>query len=409
MQWLREKALWVTGITSDRLLSEAKLLLVNALKTGDPIGVVIDRLFELFDPYIGSEVEPETVSIHRLENIVRTNSTEAYNQGRLSEFLDPKVVPFLKGVRYVAVLDTRTTEVCRYLDGRVFKPDSFYLQALVAPNHFNCRSIVSPVTASMTVVDSDWITDAQAEHAMTLADPKFLAQEEDYHTPGGHQHDQKKHGRREEEKELPWDEGKKTWEELPDVELSSEKVPTKDDPWPMSEVEVFSDYMDFGGADINRDLRDAKLRAAKFEPRYIPVMDGVFARAPELPRDVTAYRGITLFGTRKEAQRFEKLFGTSELKVGDTFTEHAFLSTSLNRRMAERFMNQGNITDARDGVILEFKMPKGTRAVKGRSDEQELIFRRGMKFKVTAIERGVQAKGYEYIDPPTIIKVEPEK
>lgn len=48
--------------------------------------------------------------------------------------------------RYTAVLDSKTTEYCRNLDGRVFqKNDPEYIM-VSPPNHFGCRSIWTPIT-----------------------------------------------------------------------------------------------------------------------------------------------------------------------------------------------------------------------------------------------------------------------
>jgi len=147
---------------------------------------MIEQLADLFEPYVGNADVLEDglpLPAWRLENIIRTSTTEAYNQGRLTEFMDPDLLPFLQGVRYSATLDERTTEVCIFLgrggasgQGFIFKPTSPDLAALVPPNHFQCRSLIVPVTVGMQVDAGDFITPAEVGKARELADARFLAE-----------------------------------------------------------------------------------------------------------------------------------------------------------------------------------------------------------------------------------------
>jgi SPP1 gp7 family putative phage head morphogenesis protein len=181
LKWLREKEIFVSGVFSKGLLDGIKNILINALKVGAQPGDTVERLYDLFEPYLGNPdvvkdgVPPEP---HKLNTMVRTVTTEAYNHGRLTEYLDPDMLPYLLGVRYSAILDERTTEVCRYLDGRVFKPTDPDLMALTPPNHFNCRSILVPVVVGSKVEQKEFITPAQKGKAKGLADQAFLKQEE---------------------------------------------------------------------------------------------------------------------------------------------------------------------------------------------------------------------------------------
>ena len=179
LRWLRATAFWVSGILGDRVLADAKGVILNGLKTGKPGSVLAEEILAAFLPYLGDPDvirDEEQLKPYRLETIVRTNTTTAYNHGRLTTFLDPDVLPFLKGVRYSAILDTRTTEVCRYLDGKVFKPSDPNLEALLPPNHYQCRSIIVPIVAGMPVREDEFITPAQIGKARELADAKFLTQ-----------------------------------------------------------------------------------------------------------------------------------------------------------------------------------------------------------------------------------------
>ena len=52
--------------------------------------------------------------------------------------MNPKIINRL---RYTAVLDSRTTPICRSLDGRIYQVG----QGPRPPQHWNCRSIMIPV------------------------------------------------------------------------------------------------------------------------------------------------------------------------------------------------------------------------------------------------------------------------
>lgn len=79
----------------------------------------------------------------RAENIARTESTTAYNQGRLFTYLqDPDFVP---AVLFSAILDSRTTPICIARNGLVIALTDPSLRANTPPLHFQCRSVLSPV------------------------------------------------------------------------------------------------------------------------------------------------------------------------------------------------------------------------------------------------------------------------
>jgi len=74
-----------------------------------------------------------------LDLYARTKMTEVMNKGRLNFFQNSNVVA---GYQYSAVMDDRTTDICRGLHGKKFKEGT----EPVPPMHFNCRSILVPIT-----------------------------------------------------------------------------------------------------------------------------------------------------------------------------------------------------------------------------------------------------------------------
>jgi SPP1 gp7 family putative phage head morphogenesis protein len=81
-----------------------------------------------------------------LNTITRTSSFEALNEGRYAEFSDPAVADFVVALRYSAILDDRTTQICQELDGHVHAVKSAVWEEYRPPNHYNCRSILFAIT-----------------------------------------------------------------------------------------------------------------------------------------------------------------------------------------------------------------------------------------------------------------------
>jgi len=90
-------------------------------------------------------------SHRRLKTIYRTNMASAYNAGRYREQkrqaeLEVGAAPWWQ---YVAVLDQRTRDQHRVLDGKVFRHDDPFWDHFYPPNGFNCRCRVRALTDAM--------------------------------------------------------------------------------------------------------------------------------------------------------------------------------------------------------------------------------------------------------------------
>ncbi len=175
LAYLRQKALTLSGVLSDKLLQDAKLILLNALKIGEPTQETIRKLRQAFEPYLGDPAvvrDEALVEGFRLETIVRNAATESFNQGRLVEArqLGSDFVP---GMVYSAILDERTTDICRLLDGKVFRLDDEELSRFAPPNHHNCRSLLVPVTLDTPIDAADLVTPTDIGRAKDLAGQGF--------------------------------------------------------------------------------------------------------------------------------------------------------------------------------------------------------------------------------------------
>ena len=91
----------------------------------------------------------------RISTIVRTSSFEVINEARYKYFSDPALDGFVEALEYSAVMDDRTTDICSSLDGSTYPVDSDIWNTYTPPNHFNCRSLLIPVTQRDTWAESD--------------------------------------------------------------------------------------------------------------------------------------------------------------------------------------------------------------------------------------------------------------
>jgi len=152
----------------EQMRIKVKRIALNAVKTGEPLDETIQKVEDLFEPILGT---PTVGEAGQIKAIVRTNMNEAFNKG-IKDELQPEVDDgFIIGYKYAAVLDSKTTPVCRFLNKRIFRPNSQGLEQLTPPNHFNCRSIITPITKFSAPVS--FITDRQIGSGLTLRSSGF--------------------------------------------------------------------------------------------------------------------------------------------------------------------------------------------------------------------------------------------
>ena len=166
--WMRQKSLTIAGDLKAGLVKQIKASLTKGLKEGwghDEIkkdiyrglvnkGVLGGRAAREALGAGDNAALAELLSVkggldaHRLDTVIRTNMFEAINESRLNTFTDPEMGDFVVGMEYSAILDSRTTTVCTHMDGRAYSADRWQsdLRPWVPPNHFNCRSILVPIT-----------------------------------------------------------------------------------------------------------------------------------------------------------------------------------------------------------------------------------------------------------------------
>jgi SPP1 gp7 family putative phage head morphogenesis protein len=115
---------WAYNVTK-----KSRVAMMEAIRDGKPLSSLIDLLDD----------QGIAESLVSLERFSRTKFTDVTNRGRLAFFNESGVVA---AYQYSAILDDRTSPICDGLHGKIFKAGT----EPVPPMHFNCRSVLIPIT-----------------------------------------------------------------------------------------------------------------------------------------------------------------------------------------------------------------------------------------------------------------------
>lgn len=126
----------LVGDYATDVTKRAKNTLMDAIKNGVTEGEIVkllrDELSENTDKWI--------------RTVVRTKTTEFYNSARRSYWENDSIAKQLvEAYQFSAIMDERTSEICKHLDQKIFSLDSD-VSRVTPPLHFNCRSLLVPLT-----------------------------------------------------------------------------------------------------------------------------------------------------------------------------------------------------------------------------------------------------------------------
>lgn len=167
IKFLEDKSFWISGLMNDDILNDVRSVLVEGLKTGATLKEMEKGINAVYKPFIGDPTaitKTGVTSPFRVETVIRTNLSDAYNQGRLAMGADSALEDFIVGWEYSEILDSRTVPISKFVDPPGGEPlkikkDDPDLPKLSYPLHFNDRGLFVPVTTDdLPVV---WITASQ--------------------------------------------------------------------------------------------------------------------------------------------------------------------------------------------------------------------------------------------------------
>lgn len=146
-----QRAFFITGIIREEILSKAKNEITSYLlefKQPYPSEALEAKLREILSDWLPTrDARGRIVNLAaRTHTIARTNVSDIYNRARWAVFSAHPLRGFIAAFRYSAVMDGRTTALCRGLHGRIFTRET--IGGFIPPLHFNCRSILLPIPAT---------------------------------------------------------------------------------------------------------------------------------------------------------------------------------------------------------------------------------------------------------------------
>jgi len=86
---------------------------------------------------------------NQLDSVVRTVTQSVVNSANEEVYKNNKSI--IKKYKYLAILDARTTDICKSLNNKIFEVG----KGPLPPQHFNCRSFTVPVIEDLEVEEYD--------------------------------------------------------------------------------------------------------------------------------------------------------------------------------------------------------------------------------------------------------------
>jgi SPP1 gp7 family putative phage head morphogenesis protein len=162
--FLDDYAMQITAITESTVVESIKLVLSQGFNEGLTPQEIAKNVMDT----AGAWMSPSHAN-----TIARTEMSKMYNSARLARYTSKENEGFVVALQYDAIIDTRTTKVCRHLDGLIIDIKRKDLIAEYSPpNHFQCRSVWLPVTKFETWEDN-WSTSEPPEKGFTHNAPNL--------------------------------------------------------------------------------------------------------------------------------------------------------------------------------------------------------------------------------------------
>lgn len=135
-----ERAFTVAGVAQLDLVTQVWEALDTAMVKGETLEDFRKAVEEKLTAAWGAK------DSYRVETIFRTNLQHAYSRGRWEQQNDPAVKAVRPYWEFSAVMDLRTSEICRPLNGTVRPADDGFWSWHNPPLHHSCRSTIISLT-----------------------------------------------------------------------------------------------------------------------------------------------------------------------------------------------------------------------------------------------------------------------
>jgi SPP1 gp7 family putative phage head morphogenesis protein len=127
----------IVGDYANNITKKARAILVDAIKYEISPAQTLELLRE----------EMAGATETWINAVIRTKTTEIYNAARKNYWdNDEFAKEIVTAYQFSAIMDSRVSDICSSLHGKVYDKNDPELQRIMPPLHFNCRSLIVPVT-----------------------------------------------------------------------------------------------------------------------------------------------------------------------------------------------------------------------------------------------------------------------
>lgn len=145
LKWVTQKALLHSTSLKDSLLNACKLLILNTINSNESKDECVLKIKEIF------------LNLNT-SMLLKSMINESYSQGVLCKAKELGSTK-IKGLQYMTVQDSSTSQACSILMNKIFKLDDPDIVRFSPPNGYNCRSYWKPVFNVNTLNINDYVTE----------------------------------------------------------------------------------------------------------------------------------------------------------------------------------------------------------------------------------------------------------
>jgi SPP1 gp7 family putative phage head morphogenesis protein len=162
-EWLKlvsgfkSKAFTVAGFIESDIVDEIQRIVYKAIDEDWFITDLVKAIEQSQIQYTGKawSLPPGTPMKKYHTNLVFRNAiSDIYNGARRDLYFDPDVTDYVPALQYSAIMDERTRQTHREMDGRIYLKSDPVWQEWFPPNGHNCRCTIIPVTSNLNYVIS---------------------------------------------------------------------------------------------------------------------------------------------------------------------------------------------------------------------------------------------------------------
>lgn len=295
-------------------------------------------------------------------------------------------------LRYSAVMDPNTSEICAPLNGIVAPVDDKIWNRIAPLNHFNCRCVLLQEESGKVTPESEKLKAVKEVEGNMQDVFKMNPGKDGYIFKNDHPYFEvaaKDKGFARENFGLPIPSVQEELKKEPTIKKKSDseniktvKKEIEKTSFTESEKKAIYTYTQGNYTQINEFLRGQSFDLSQDNFGTIKEMISYIDKSPKI--EIESYRGLA-FETKKGFDEFHKL------KTGDVFTDKGFVSTTYDKKIGKSFTNSDEYQvhmsiKGKNGVLVEH--------LSDTEKEKEILFNRNTNFKIESI-KNVNSKRIE--------------